>query len=632
MAEIQQTLWSYLLFSEFAGDLPTPLPSSLSTVPRAGVTHAPFLRSVCHMLRDTGEYQPRYEEAAERVAASLHIEEACAGIDDFGELDTFSFEERSFLRRFALSVQAGHFEDAQAILESRKTSFWVARDPQRTAEWRLGDFGLRLLVELSAAAEPLAQKRRLEAWLDFQEAVFSRVDALHRAVEQVAAEIAPVDAPMDAVLTLTRERYAAAADKMARHFQDAVLTEGWPAQGRGRAVDTFQRFVEPAWKDGERVAYFWIDALRYDLAAPLESALATRHGTRLHTVSGQLPGITSVGMAALLPGAGTGLELIEEDGKVIPIIAGRRIDSTKARAEALLAHVGADRCRVVDLDDAAAGRLGENADAIEVLAVKSTDIDQLGESNPSYFLRILPEVLRKIQAAVNRVADLGFNRAILATDHGFCWLPSGSSGNAIATPTGTWPLKKDRCLLGAGAGNQSSLFAEPRALGIRTPLTTFAAPAGLATYTTGVTYFHGGISLQENLLPVLEVELKAPLTMKTAERAQLALTYRGAVTGKITSLVASLELSYPAADLFGPGSVQLVLEGRDKAGDIVALPAASSLVDPTTGEVCLERGKSVKIPIRIREGFEGEFTVDAKDAATGWKYATLKLVTEFHHS
>jgi hypothetical protein len=632
VAEIQGTLWTYLLFSEFAADLPGELPASLSAVPRAGQTHEPFVRSVCHALRDTGEYQGEYEDSAERVAAALHMEEACAGINDFGELDTFSFEERSFLRRFATHVEARQYEDAQHVLNRRKDSFWAARDPERTAEWRLGEFALRLLVELSGIAEPLAQKRKLEEWLDFQEAIFSRVDALHRAVEQVAAEIAPVEGPLQAVLARAREQYSAFADKLARHFQDSVAAEGWPAQGRDRAVDTFERFVEPAWKSGQRVAYFWIDALRFDLATPLEAALATRHGTRLHTVCGQLPGITPVGMAALLPGAGAGLELIEEGGKVIPVITGRRIENAKARADTLAAYVGSDRCRVVDLEDAAAGKLGANPDAIQVLAVKSTDIDLLGENNPAYFLRIVPEILRKIQAAVNRLADLGFQRAVLATDHGFCWLPTGSAGNAITMPTGIWPLKKDRCLLGAGAGDKSSLFAEPRALGIRTALTTFAAPRGLATYTAGVAYFHGGISLQENLLPVLEVELKPALKPKAAERAQLTLTYRGAGSGKITSLVASLELSYPAADLFGPASVQLVLQGINVDGQIVATPSASALVDPTTGEVCLERGKAVKIPIRVREGFQGEFTVEAKDATTGWRYAAVKLVTEFHHS
>lgn len=632
LASIRETLWSYLLFSEFIADLPTAIPASLSAVPSAAKTHQPFVRSICHELRDGLRYQGPYEDAAGRTAATLRLEEACAGMEDFGELDTFSFEERGFLRRFANQVEAGRYEEAQKILDRRQQSFWAARDPVRTAEWRLGEFALRLLVELSGLKEQLGQKRKLEEWLAFHESAFSRVDALQRAVEQVAAEVGLVEGPLQPVLALARESYAATADKLARQFQEAVVTEGWPAQGRERAADIFERFVEPAWKSGQRVAYFWIDALRFDLAIPLEAALSPRHRTQLHVVCGQLPGITAVGMAALLPGAGTSLELIDDDGKLAPVIGGRRIENAKARADVLSAYVGADRCRVVDLQDAAAGKLGPNPEAIQVLAVKSTDIDLLGENNPSYFLQLLPEILRRIQGAVHRLADLGFQRAIIATDHGFCWMPAGTAGNAISTPSGSWSLKKDRCLLGAGADDQRSIFAEPRTVGIRTSLATFAAPRGLATYTTGVTYFHGGVSLQENLLPVLEVELKPAPKAASAERAQITLTYRGASKGTITSLVPSLELSYPAADLFGPSSVRLVLHGLDENGKIVAEPAASALVDPTTREVSLERGRSAKIPIRVREGFEGALTVEAKDAETGWKYAALKLVTDFHHS
>ncbi|MDB6175045.1 MAG: PglZ protein [Chthoniobacteraceae bacterium] len=628
---LQATLWRYLLFSEFASDLPAALPAGLSTVPHAVKAYQPFVKSLCHALRDNMGSQAAYEEAAERISKELGLESACAGIEDFGELDTFSFEERSFLRRFSGLVKDGKFEDAKVIANKRQSSFWTQRDAARAAEWRLGELALRLLINVGDVTPLLAQKRKLDDWIEVYASMFTKIDTLHRSMEHVSAEIAPVEGPLKSVLNKARDAYSSAADKLARHFQDAVTSEGWPAQGYGRATDIFEHVVEPLWKAGKRVAYFWIDALRHDLAMPLEAALSVRHKASSRIMCGQLPGVTVVGMAALLPGASKSFEVIESLGKVVPVVAGVQLDNAKARGDALCKYIGVDRCRVIDLENAAAGKLGPNPETIRFLAVKSTDIDSLGENNPSYFLRLLPDILRKIQTAVNRLADEGFDYAVIATDHGFCWMPSSSAGNAVSKPSGQWPMSKDRCLLGAGAGDASSFFAESRAVGIRSELPTFATPRGLATYTTGVTYFHGGISPQENLLPVIEVELKPAIQSKGADKAHLTLTYRGAATGTITALVPSLELSYPAADFFGPSSVRLLLQGFDKKGVVVASPAASALVDPTTGEICLERGKAVKIPVRVQEDFTGDLTIEAKDAITGWKYASVKLVTEFHH-
>lgn len=627
--DLRATLWRYLLFSEFVADLPGELPPQLLTVPHAPATQEPFVRGLCEYLRENLPSQSSYEEAAEQVTKELGLDVICRDIEDFGELDTFSFEERGFLNRFSKLISDGEYEKAEEFVARRQGSFWGQRDATRAAEWRLADLALRLLLELSAI--PPMQKATLEELVGFYEAQFSRIDGLHREAEQVAAEISPLTGPLVDVMAVARDGYKTAADALARSFQRTVVAEGWPAHCRQRAVDVFDLMVEPLWKSGKRVAIFWIDALRYDLALSLESTLARRHKTKIETVCGQLPGVTSIGMAALLPGASKSFEVMRDGDKVIPVVAGRQIDSANARAEALAAHIGVERVRVLDLEDAAAARLGTNPEAIEVMAVKTTDIDSLGENNPGYFLKLIPEILRKIELAVHRLADAGFHNAVLATDHGFCWMEEAGAGGAVNKPAGDWPLSKDRCLLGSGSPDSLSVAVESRAAGIRSDLPLYVCPAGLATYTAGVTYFHGGLSPQENLLPVIQVELKAAITQTGSERVQINLSYRGAATGRVTSLVPSIELAYPASDLFGPPSVRLILQGFDKKGATVATPAASPMVDPTTGEIHLDRGKAIKIPLRIQEGYEGSITVQAADPSSGLAHATLKLTTDFHH-
>jgi hypothetical protein len=629
--QLQEQLWRYLLFSEFAADLPVELPPALIPVPRAGKSQESFVRSLCATLRDLGKAQQAYEDAATQVSDQLGLEGLCGGIEDFGELDTFSFEERGFLRRFATELQAGEFENARTIVVRRRGSFWVERDARRSAEWQLADLAARLMLELQSLAGELTAKRTLDGWIEFYTGSFAKVDSIHRAMEQVVAEISPVTAPLSEVLAQAREAHRHACDGLARKFQQESVTTGWPSTAVPRAVDTFDRWVEPRWKAGERVACFWIDALRYELATALESSLATQHSTKLETVCASMPCLTPIGMASLLPGAASLLEVAVEDGKPVARMSGKIITGPKERLEVLAAHVGVNRTRLADLEDIANGKLPDDLDSIEVLAVKTTDIDSLGENNPLYFIAMLPGILRKIQIAVNHLADAGFTRAIIATDHGFAWMFSTSAGNAVGKPLGEWPLTKDRALLGSGAADSNSWVMPVADAGIRTSLEKIAVPKGMATYTAGVTYFHGGLSPQECILPVLDVRLKPTSKTAKAQPIDINLTYRGANRGTITTLVPSMELSYPAADLFGPASVRLMLVATDSAGRTVGEAASSAVVDPVSREIHLERGKAIKVPLRLKEGFEGEFKVIAADPATGAAYATVKLKTDFHH-
>ncbi len=629
--QLQEQLWRYLLFSEFVADLPVELPSALETVPRAGKSQESFVRSLCSNLRDLGKAQQAYEEAATRVSEQLGLEALCTGIEDFGELDTFSFEERGFLRRFATELKAGEFENARNIVVRRRGSFWVERDARRSAEWQLADLAARLMLEIHALAQELAAKHQLEGWIEFYTGSFAKVDSIHRAMEQVAAEITPVTSPLTEVLAQAREAHRHACDGLSRKFQQEAAAKGWPSTAVPRAVDTFDRWVEPRWKAGERVAYFWIDALRYELAMALEASLATQHATKLEIACASMPCLTPIGMASLLPGAASLLEIAVEDGKPVARMHGKIITGPKERAEVLAAHVGVNRTRMADLEDIANGKLLEDLDSIEVLAVKTTDIDSLGENNPLYFIAMLPGILRKIQIAVNHLADAGFSRAIIATDHGFAWMFSTSAGNAIGKPSGEWKMAKDRALLGSGVEDTNSLVMTVADAGIRTALEKIAVPKGMATYTAGVTYFHGGLSPQECILPVIDVHLKPSSKMAKAQPLEINLTYRGSNRGTITTLVPSMELAYPAADLFGPASVRLILLATDASGKAIGEAGSSAVVDPVSREINLERGKAIKVPLRLKEGFEGEFKVIAADPATGAAYATVKLKTDFHH-
>jgi hypothetical protein len=318
-------------------------------------------------------------------------------------------------------------------------------------------------------------------------------------------------------------------------------------------------------------------------------------------------------------------------GEIVPKVKETVVTSVNDRFKIIQELIGQNRTRLLDLDKLAGREFVDDLAPVEVLVVKTSDIDIQGENNPAYFIRVLPDVLHKLQTALNRLADLGFNVAIVAADHGFWWFHDANAGSAIGKPPGEWTQVKERSLLGSGQRSPDVLVMDAAHVGIRGDVSQYVAVKGLATFTKGVRYFHDGLSLQECIIPVMRVDLRAKTAVVKGAAVELVLTYRGGTSKKITTLRPSIEISYPESDLFGPPEARFLVEGFSTKGDRVAEVAPSPNVDIGTKEIAIARGEAIKVPIKMKEGFEGAFEIRAMNRETGEIYTKLKLTTDYHH-
>ena len=109
----------------------------------------------------------------------------------------------------------------------------------------------------------------------------------------------------------------------ARVFKTPWLRKAGRRRVVSRANDIYDQFVRVPWQEGKRVAYFWIDAFRYDLAEQLATLASGRHSVIVKSVCAQLPTITKIGMAALLPGADEDFRVAVQGDEVVPVVKGR---------------------------------------------------------------------------------------------------------------------------------------------------------------------------------------------------------------------------------------------------------------------------------------------------------------------
>ena len=316
------------------------------------------------------------------------------------------------------------------------------------------------------------------------------------------------DPIIDAVIEQARARYRGLAEKIQVVFTKHLEGSGWPPAGRLANADVFDHLVAPQLQEsGRRVAYFLVDALRYELGVALQQQLAEDAAVELQPAFASLPSITPVGMASLLPGAGKGLALARKDDGLVPMLGDVVVANVTQRMEVLRKKFG-DRFAEMGLNDFVRSKR-ELPQTVNLLVLRSVDIDSHLENNPETTLSLIHDTLKRIRVAVHKLAKVGFHEVVIATDHGFFLNAQAEAGDVCKKPPGTWLAVHDRCLLGDGATNSHNFVVSAEKVGVRGDFNQVAGPRSMAPYKSGLLYFHGGASLQELVVPVLTVKLEA---------------------------------------------------------------------------------------------------------------------------
>lgn len=625
---VSEELWRYVLFSEFMFDLPVALPESLAGVPCAPIEAKPIVTDVCDLLRNDLKARSVYIDRAETIEAALNLADLCRSIDDLGERDTFPFEERTFLRVAIKGIATGDTDATRRVLTRHKSSVWLGKGESQ-AQWELVRSGLALVEACGDFQRQLPDHARSQAELiDFYLGSLREADRLQREFEQAAGDFLDQYDLMHEVISQARASYRSLAEKVQGVFVKHVESAGWPPTGRLANADAFDRLVADQLKEsGRKVAYLMVDALRYELGVALEKLLTEDGPVGLQAAYAQLPTITLVGMASLLPGARTGLTLTLENDALVPKLAGVTVGNVSQRMNVLAKRYG-DRFSEMLLNDFARGK-PKIAQTVDLLVLRSTEIDSQLESNPETTLSLIPGTLNLIRVALHKLRGMGFNEAVIVTDHGFFLNAQAEAGDVCVKPQGKWPVTAhDRMMLGNGSSDGHSLVVSAEKVGIRGDFAQVAIPRSMAPYRAGHLYFHGGASLAEAVVPILVVRLD---TASTAQPRKVAveLSYKNGAK-RITTMLPVIEVLLVADDMFAQEtSVEILLEAQDSKGSVVGEPRPGSEVNAATRTVTLIPGQRKQIALRMDDEFRGKFSVKALNPTTLAAYSTLAIQTDY---
>ena len=122
---------------------------------------------------------------------------------------------------------------------------------------------------------------------------------------------------LEKLITKAEQRYTEVGSELAKHFVTQFSKAKHPISGLLRQRDIFETQVKPRLRDS-KVAYVWVDALRFEMARELARLLDDDFELTVQPALATIPTITEIGMAALLPRAGVSAKVSRGHWKAGP--------------------------------------------------------------------------------------------------------------------------------------------------------------------------------------------------------------------------------------------------------------------------------------------------------------------------
>jgi len=615
LAKARHQTLRFLLVNEFRQDLDCAPPSSLDLVP------SPALKEerervvfVAGALR--ADHADDYVRIADDLEAELQLAQAALDPGALGSIDTFRFEERVLLAHAGGLITDAHYGKALKIAAARGHSFWVDRDLGRFAQWEAA----RLIAELGqqvTRVRPLLKGAggSPKRWVESYAADWFEVDRSQRALEAFVAKMEDEpEAALEQALGQVRRHHETLIGEMARGYSSALEASGWSIPG---VLHQTQIFPEVVNVTGDRTAYFFVDAMRYEMGADLVEQLREGEGVTLAPAVGTLPSITVLGMAALLPGASASYSVVEHNGKLAARIDDRVMTGLGGRQSYLKArYPGAHDHDLGTLLQRSVRRLEKELAGNKLLIVRSQSIDGLGEMDGGLLARqIMDTIIGNIARAVRKLARVGYEHFVITADHGHQFSVRKAEDMRMEKPGGDTVDQHRRCWAGRGGQTGTACVRVSGAeLGYDTDL-DFIFPRGLAVFRTGgdLAFHHGGISLQEMVVPVVSLRMPSKESVPATSGSKVTLENLPTVLSNRTFGMRV----HVAADLFTrePVRIRLVLlaDGQEVGQAGMAMDAE---LDRASGTVTIEPGHEANVAMMLMRDDVKKLRVVAQEPDT----------------
>jgi len=387
----------------------------------------------------------------------------------------------------------------QQIFKEREDGFWgnVATD---TVGWQ----HLSLLARI--AHQLVIHNGAEETWVQTDDAIewYSTVGwNLDAAGEALFAEIPDLPEDLKTIRGSLQRQYLRTVDRVGRTFSD--LLENNPTALM--ALPTVgERALSILAGNHTRTAYIFLDALRLDLGYRLAEKInegEPEQRAEVRIARAPVPSITSLGKPFALPVDSNALNVkLSPDRKTFYVVSGESGNLAIAETWRDWFRHALGVTTFLSIEEIVDGKKVKKATASSpLLVVEGAEFDTAGHDG-SLKLDGAEDHLDRYTTAIRRLRDAGYSRVIIVTDHGFFhWQPEPNEIEEDK-PEGEHLWRSRRAVVGRNLSHKTAI-----AVPVSSSDLTAMVPRSVNAFRTygGLGFFHGGATLQELLIPVIQV-------------------------------------------------------------------------------------------------------------------------------
>ncbi|SEP83366.1 TIGR02687 family protein [Lachnospiraceae bacterium RM5] len=282
-------------------------------------------------------------------------------------------------------------------------------------------------------------------------------------------------------------------------------------QGFIEGIERQENFYDRKIKNADNRVYVIIsDAMRYEVAVSLSEEISRdmQGKVNLSSMQGIFPTITKFGMAALLPHREINVELKNDQLKVLN--DGQSTDSTYR--EKLLQQVNSESI-VLKATDLVAMKRSERSDLVkgkEVVYIYHDTIDETSHTSEEKVFNACTETIDEIKNLVKIIVnDFSGVNIMITSDHGFLYTysPLTEESKTDKSDFAHRIIEYGRRFAILTKGEDPDFLLPVNLLSGRTDYAGYAPRGSIRIKTSagsGMNFVHGGISLQEMCVPLIE--------------------------------------------------------------------------------------------------------------------------------
>lgn len=544
----------------------------LSTVESASFSWADG--KVHHLLDLLQTNDPiRYAELAEFAERELRIE---------SKLIEWPVEQLLSIKHIPAvdSILAGKITEEFANPDASRTNLdEVVEKRRKESAWFVGQEArfemlrwLGRLREVMPAASPHVPT--ISGGLESYVSTWFRIDQAYRKLVWWFGKLPFIDVGLQELFHNAEGEYLSFVSALSGtwHPQVEKLSSWSELSGSVPSQTTFfSRCVSPHLKRWPRaVAVVISDAMRFEVAADMAERLSGSRDLDVHLAAqvAPLPSFTQLGMASLLPhrslqlrDGGEGLVLV--DGKNASGLAGRG---------GILATVGGAALRAEDVLDPAWD--GSETAALPFIYVYHDHIDQIGDKQATegHTPAACEEAIDQVTTIVQKLLKSGYSKVVVTADHGFLFQNSDLSDYdfVAAVPEAEESTKTNRrFVIGKGLRSDKGLRVfTSKELGLECDFDVLIpmSTQRLRRKGSGARFVHGGASLQEVVVPVVQVSSRKT---KPGNLVEIALAPESSRKITTAQVIATLVQEQPVGDGWeGFESRIFVKKGEDVLSEV----------------------------------------------------------------